>query len=105
MISKAKWRLQVDPRERELEVAWRRILSEHSRLGRRTFLKQIGFACCGFASFLMAHRLNTGSRGSEAIAGEKTMSMTEHSQVIDIPIPPLDASRPAGTETASFALG
>jgi hypothetical protein len=75
---------------------------EDSHLGRRTFLKRMGFACCGLASFAIAHRVTTGNKSTEAIAEEKAMGTT---QVTKVSIPPIDASRPVSTETASFALG
>jgi len=71
---------------------------DHPNFGRRVFLKGIGIACLGFASFLQAcDHLISGKENTEAVA--KTSSIPKAMR------PPMDAAAPAKTETATFALG
>ena len=71
---------------------------DHPNFSRRIFLKGIGIACLGFASFLQAcDNLTSGKENTEAIA--KT------SLIFKAMRPPIDAAAPAKTETATFALG
>jgi len=69
-----------------------------SDLSRRIFLKGIGIACLGFGPFLQACD-NAFSRG------EKGDEMARTGSVPRAMRPPIDASAPEETQTATFALG
>ncbi len=71
----------------------------HRGFGRCFFVKVAMVLFGGFLLFLGACDRMNGTRGKE------TMAMTKIDSAPKLPIPPIDASAPAKTETATFALG
>jgi hypothetical protein len=87
---------------------------EPTVLSRRSFIKEIGIASLGYALFLNPWNLYAWNtvQGNNAKAGTieetKTMKLAQQSSqstTADRTIPPIDATAPAKTETATFAMG
>ena len=73
-------------------------LSGGGRVSRRIFLAGMGIACLGFVPLLQACDKALPQRGKEK-------EMTGTVSVVNAVRPPIDASAPAKTQTATFALG
>ena len=71
----------------------------HPNLSKRSILTEIVFICLGLVPVL--HACDT----VEATKDREDMSMTETNLVRYMARPPIDASAPDRTETATFALG
>jgi hypothetical protein len=80
-------------------------------LSRRSFMKEMGLASLGCAFFLSPWNLPTwnivrgNGTGLGTIQESKTMKLAQQSTTADRTIPPIDATAPAATETATFAMG
>jgi hypothetical protein len=69
-------------------------------------LKRIAGACFVVAAVLAASNLmSRQSNGPEPLEEKRDMILAEQPLKRDVTIPPIDASAPAHTETATFALG
>lgn len=85
--------------------------AEPTVLSRRSFIHKIGLTSLGCALLLMPWTLSAWNSGQgngsrlETIQERKTMQLAQQSTPPDRPIPPIDATAPAATETATFALG
>jgi hypothetical protein len=71
----------------------------HPNFSKRSILTEIVFICLGLIPFLQACKM------VEATKERENMSMTETNPVRYMAKPPIDASAPVRTETATFALG
>jgi hypothetical protein len=72
---------------------------DHPNFRRWFFLKGMIFIVLGFVLFLHAcDNIKTSKEG-------ETMAMTKMNPMPSVAIPPIDASAPIKTETATFALG
>ncbi len=79
---------------------------KHTCLCRRTFLKGMGFMCLGSLPILGGWGLVRGKTEDLVLAGEaKIVEQAKEGGVPKAAIPPIDASAPTKTETATFALG
>ena len=79
---------------------------KHTSLCRRTFLKRMGFMCLGSLPILGGWGLVRGKTEDLVLTGEvKIVEQAKEGVVIKASIPPIDASAPTRTETATFALG
>ena len=79
---------------------------EPTVLRRRSFMKEMGLTILVCALFLSPWNLTAWNTfGTIQIQESKTMRLAQQSSSTDRVIPPIDASAPAKTETATFAMG
>jgi hypothetical protein len=80
--------------------------SKHTFLNERTILKLLIGACMVIAPLLFAVQIMSGgfSKLETTKEGDK-MFLTKTESEPNRTMPPVDAYAPAGTETATFALG
>ncbi|NIS61570.1 MAG: hypothetical protein GTO13_12965 [Proteobacteria bacterium] len=79
---------------------------KHTSLCRRNFFKRMGFICLGSLPILGGWGLVRGKTEDLVLAGEvKIPEQAKEGVVPKASIPPIDASAPTRTETATFALG
>lgn len=75
-------------------------------LTRRTVLKALGIVGAGLVPLIPAcHVTGRKSGGGRTKRQRKRMVSTRARAAGKISIPPIDAAAPAGTQTATFALG
>lgn len=79
---------------------------KYASLCRRAFLKGMGFMCLGSLPILGGWDVVRGKTENLVLTGEaKTSEQAKEGVVPRASIPPIDASAPTATETATFALG